>query len=99
MPSVKDRCGKLWSSSAMVGATSASSLRAIGPLMPMTAHCSVTVVRYTFLSGHSHCSQSSSHAITRAAPPVVVVMRKWLSARRLVTPSSITMPSSPSIRP
>jgi hypothetical protein len=30
---------------------------------------------------------------------VVVVMWKWSSARRVVTPSSLTMPSSPSIRP
>jgi hypothetical protein len=38
-------------------------------------------------------------ASTRAAPPVVVVMWKWSSAMQAVTPSSITMPSSPSIKP
>ena len=34
-----------------------------------------------------------------AAPPVVVVMWKWFSARRVVTPSSKIMPSSRHIRP
>jgi hypothetical protein len=40
-----------------------------------------------------------SQLITEAAPPVVVVMWKWFSPSRVVTPSSITMPSSPSISP
>ena len=38
-------------------------------------------------------------AKTLAAPPVVVVMWKWFSPSLVVTPSSMTMPSSLSISP
>ncbi|MND97720.1 hypothetical protein D3C80_900460 [compost metagenome] len=79
--------------------TSLSSLRLFGPDRVMVAQWSVTEVKYTFMSGHSVWWYSSSHCSTRAAPPVVVVMTKWLSARQAVTPSSKTMPSSLHIRP
>ncbi|MNP70872.1 hypothetical protein D3C76_1671660 [compost metagenome] len=65
----------------------------------MVAQWSVTEVKYTFRSGHSVCRYSSIHCSTRAAPPVVVVMMKWLSPTQAVTPSSKTMPSSLHIRP
>ncbi len=56
--------------------SSASSLRANGPLTATVDHCSVTLAQNTRMSGHSVCSQFSSQPSTRAAPPEVVVMWK-----------------------
>jgi len=72
---------------------------ALGPAIETVAYCSVTLVRRTSSSGHSVCSHSSRWPRTEAALPVVVVIRKCCSPSRVVTPSSMTMPSSPSIRP
>ncbi len=55
--------------------TACSTSRLFGPTTAAVAQWSVTEVRWTSRCGHSVCSQRSSHASTRAAPPVVVVIR------------------------
>ena len=82
-----------------MSATSASSLRAFGPVIVIATQLSVVELKYTSSSGHSVWCHSSIQSSTPAAPPVVVVMWKWFSARQAVTPSSITMPSSLHMRP
>ena len=76
-----------------------STSRAFGPATATSAHCSVTLVQYTRSSGHSVWSHSSKRSRTIAAFPVVVVTKKRSSARRIATPSSATIPSSPSMNP
>ena len=91
--------GKASASSGTSVSSAPISSRARGPFTATVAHCSVTLVQYTRRSGHSVCSHSSNRSSTVAAPPVVVVTKKRSSASRITTPSSNTMPSSPSIRP
>ncbi len=57
-----------------ISVKSAKKFLALGPEIDKTAHCSVTDVQKTFISNHSVCKNSSSQDITRAAPPVVVVI-------------------------
>ena len=49
--------------------------RDFGPTTAMVVHCSVTEVIVTSKVGHSVWCHSSSQSRTRAAPPVVVVMK------------------------
>ena len=77
----------------------ASTSRALGPAILMAAHWSDTEATVTRNSGHTTCSRNSRWPITFAAWAVVVVMKNSVSPRRLVVPSSITMPSSRSMKP
>ena len=95
--------------SAMWGSAAAEMLRpstsgarmsrARGPCTAITAHCSVVEVSQTRRSGNSVWMKSSMWAITRGAPPVVVVTWKRSSAMRPTTPSSMMKPDSFSISP
>ena len=73
--------------------------RDFGPATETPAHWSETEVTCTFSSGQRVCSSSSSQTITLAALVVVVVIRKSLSDKRHVVPSSMTIPSSRSMMP
>ena len=73
--------------------------RDLGPAIAAPAHCSDTLVTFTFRSVHLVCSNSSNHDITFAAAAVEVVMKYSFSPSRHEVPSSITMPSSLNIIP
>ena len=91
--------GKSAASTGRSGASARRTSRDLGPTTAIVAHCSVTDVAWTRSSGHSVWSHSSSHSSTGAAFPVVVVMCQRSSLRRLVTPSSKTIPSARHISP
>ena len=75
LPSAKLMWGRALGASLMSLVSSPSRRRAFGPAMETVANCSVTLVRCTCSSGHSHCSQSSRWPRIEAALPVVVVIR------------------------
>ena len=70
-----------------------------GPATAAPAHCSDTLVTFTFKSVHLVCNNSSNHAITFAAAAVEVVIKYSFSDKRQDVPSSITIPSSLNIMP
>ena len=91
-PSAIAMNGRL-SLSSGIAVSRASRSRESGPATATVAHCSVTDVSQTRRSGHSVCRYSSMWSSTRAALPVVVVVRKRCSPTRMTTPSSKTIPS------
>ncbi|MOA28686.1 hypothetical protein D3C78_1496480 [compost metagenome] len=75
VPSRKVMNGNAALEKSMSAQTARSTSRDRGPATAKVAKWSVTLVRCTSRCGHSVCSQRSIQASTRAAPPVVVLIK------------------------